>query len=237
MYRESARVYDALCRQKDYAAACASLIETIERHLPNARTLLDVACGTGMHLSHLQRRFEVEGLDASGDMLAVARARCPDVPLHEGSFVEFDRQRRFDVVTCLFGSLAYARDVPTLGRAVACLAHHLQPGGLLVVEPYVTPERFITGRLVFDSADGTDLAAARMYVTARDGNVAVLESTYLVADASGIGSFRERQELGLFTDEEYRRTFEGARLQLVDATGDLFGYGLYVCRTPGPENG
>ena len=37
-------------------------------------------------------------------------------------------------------------------------------------------------------------------------------------------------ELGLFTDDQYRRAFRNAGLDLVDSSEDLFGYGLYVCR-------
>jgi len=237
VYGESARVYDALSRHKDYAGACSLLIETIQHHLPNARTLLDVACGTGMHLSHLRHQFDVEGLDASADMLAVARARCPGVPLHQASFGEFDLGKRFDVVTCLFGSIAYAGNVATLGRSIACLARHLRNDGVLVLEPYVAPDRFITGRLVFDWADGDDLKVARMYVTERRGDIAVLDSTYLVGDSRGITSFQEKQELGLFAADDYRGAFHDAGLALIDATGSLFGYGLYVCRTTGSPNG
>ena len=237
MYGESARVYDVLTQQKDYAAACTVLVETIQRHLPEARTLLDAACGTGMHLSHLRHHFDVEGLDASADMLAVARTRCPGVTFHRASFSEFDLGKRFDVITCLFGSIAYAGDVATLRRSVTCLARHLRSDGLLVLEPYVAPDRFITGRLVFDWADGDDLKVARMYITERRGDIAVLDSTYVVGDASGITSFQEKQELGLFAADDYRGAFQDAGLALVDATGTLFGYGLYVCRATGSPNG
>jgi hypothetical protein len=75
-----------------------------------------------------------------------------------------------------------------------------------------------------------DLKVARMYVSERRNTVSVFDSTYLVGTADGITSFRECQELGLFGDDAYRNAFAGAGLEVVDATGDLFGYGLYVCR-------
>ena len=143
MFRQSARVYDALCRHKDYAGASATLCAIVDRLAPNASTLLDVGCGTGLHLSHLRERFAAEGLDLSQEMLDVARTRCPGVPLHQRSLVEFDLDRRFDVVTCLFGSIAYATDEASLRRAVRSLADHLQAGGLLIVEPWVTTHPFV----------------------------------------------------------------------------------------------
>ena len=230
MFSQSARVYDALCRHTDYAGASATLCASVDRLAPSGSTLLDAGCGTGRHLSHLRERFAVEGLDVSPEMLEVARARCPGIPLHQGSLVDFSLGRRFDVVTCLFGSLAYAGDEASLRRAVKCLVNHLQAGGLLVVEPWVTPNRFISGRLVFDMVNDPDLKVARMYVSERRDTVSVFDSTYLVGTADGVTSFRECQELGLFGDDAYRNAFARAGLEVVDATGDLFGYGLYVCR-------
>ena len=94
MFGSSARVYDALCRHKDYAGASATLCAIVDRFAPRASTLLDVGCGTGLHLAHLRERFGVEGLDSSPAMLDVARTRCPGVPLHQGSLVDFDLGRR-----------------------------------------------------------------------------------------------------------------------------------------------
>ena len=102
-------------------------------------------------------------------MLAIARQRCPGVPMHEASLVDFSLPRRFDVVTCLFGSIAYAGDIQNLRRAAQTMADHLEADGVLVVEPWLSPERFIAGRLVFDSVDDPDLKVARMYVTRREG--------------------------------------------------------------------
>jgi SAM-dependent methyltransferase len=228
-FSESARFYDALNRHKDYAAAAAGLCQILARFVPGASSLLDVGCGTGRHLAHLRERFRVEGLDASAEMLAIARERCPGVPMHQGSLVDFAVGRRFDVVTCLFGSIAYAGDAISLGRAVRCMAGHLEAGGVLVVEPWVAPERFVAGRLVFDSVNDPDLKVARMYLTRQEGRLSIFDSEYLVGTADGITRFRERQELGLFTDAEYRSAFDEAGLDMLDSAGDLFGYGLYVC--------
>jgi dTDP-3-amino-3,4,6-trideoxy-alpha-D-glucopyranose N,N-dimethyltransferase len=231
-YSRSARVYDALCRHKDYAAATRALREILQRVVPHAASLLDVACGTGRHLEHLRNHFRVEGLDNSPEMLEIARNRCPGIPFHEGTLVDFRLPDTFDVVTCLFGSIGYALTVEDLQRAVDSMADHLNPAGVLVVEPWLTPERFVSGRLVFDSVDDPDLKVARMYVTRREERISMFESDYLVAATQGISHFKERQALGLFTEDEYRCVFVAAGLDVIETAGDLFGYGLYVCRAP-----
>ena len=227
-YSRSARVYDALSRHKDYATASLTLRQILHRVAPHATTLLDVACGTGLHLWHLRDHFCVEGLDLSHEMLEIARQRCPGIPLHNGTLTDFRLDGRFDVVTCLFGSIGHCVTVGNLERAIHRMADHLRPGGAVIIEPWITPERFISGRLVCDSVNDPDLRVVRMYVTMCEERVSVFESDYLVGDRNGVSHFREREELGLFTDDEYRMAFDKASLDVVESDRDLFGYGLYV---------
>lgn len=137
MFTKSARFYDAIYSWKDYPAEAQKLRSLIRQRNPQARTLLDVACGTGKHLELLREDFEVEGLDLDDDMLAIARERLPGVPLHHGSFSDFELGRTFDVVTCLFSSIGYAQTEANLRLAIAAMARHLSPGGVLIVEPMI----------------------------------------------------------------------------------------------------
>src|SRR5687768_17158732 len=90
MYGRSVEYYDALYSFKDYDAAVATLRGVLDRVAPDAQTLLDVACGTGLHAQRLEERYRVEGLDINPQMLEIARGRCPDVPFHEGDMADFD---------------------------------------------------------------------------------------------------------------------------------------------------
>ena len=51
----------------------------------------------------------------------------------------FDLGCRFDVVTCLFSSIGYVGTVERLDQAIATMAAHLEPGGTLIVEPWLSP--------------------------------------------------------------------------------------------------
>src|SRR3990170_3440462 len=109
MFRKTARFYDAIYSWKDYRTEVDRLDRLIRDRNLTARTLLDVACGTGKHLELLRDGYEVEGLDLDPEMLAIARERLPGVTLHEGDMTSFDLGKRFDVVACLFSSVAYSR--------------------------------------------------------------------------------------------------------------------------------
>src|SRR5215475_7387150 len=87
--------------------------------------ILPVGCGTGLHLSYLKHRFQVEGLDLDEQLLAIARQRNPEVPLHHADMIDFDLGRTFDIVTCLFSAIGYVKTLANLSRAIQCIAQHL----------------------------------------------------------------------------------------------------------------
>lgn len=128
MFTDTAEFYDLFYEEKDYAGEVRRLREIVEARAPGARTLLDVACGTGMHLAELRAQYRVEGVDLDEGLLAVAAKRLPDVPMHAGDMRAFDLGRRFDVVTCLFSSIGYVRTTDGLRSAVAAMARHVAPG-------------------------------------------------------------------------------------------------------------
>jgi dTDP-3-amino-3,4,6-trideoxy-alpha-D-glucopyranose N,N-dimethyltransferase len=216
VFDRSARVYDLLYSFKDYEAESRDLAALIRERNPDARSLLDVACGTGKHLELLRASFpDVAGVDLDEGLLAVARERLPDVPLTMTDMRTVDLGGTFDAVTCLFSSVGYLRDGGELASAIGRMAAHLAPGGVLVVDGWVRPDAWWPGthvQALAETADG--MAAARVARTWREGDRSVLDMRYLIATADvGFAQERERHELTLFTDAEYRRAFEAASLE------------------------
>lgn len=227
------RLYDRIYAFKDYAAEAEQLHGWIQERRPGARTLLDVACGTGKHLEHLRERYEVVGLDLDPELLEIARERLPGVPLHEADMVSFELGRRFDAVTCLFSAIGYARTVPRLRSAVAAMAAHLEPGGVLVVEPWLTPDGWRPGHVGAVFVDDEELKLARINDARTEGGLSVLNLHYLVGTAQGVEHLVERHELGLFTVEQHLDAFGGAGLRAEHDPDGPNGRGLYFGVRPG----
>ena len=232
-YDRSARFYDRLYAFKDYPTVTARLLDAIRHRHPSARTLLDVGCGTGVHLRSLQDHYRVEGTDLSPQMLQVARERCPEVVLHEADMATLDLGQQYDVVLCMFSSIGYVRTSERLRSTVAAFARHLTPGGVLMVEPWFTPEQYWDGHLTVNRVDEPDLQATWMYTSAREGDRSVFDIHYLVGDSSGVEHFTEQHVMGLFRHEEYLRAFTGAGLAVAHESAGFFGRGLYVGTAPG----
>ena len=228
MFRKTARFYDAIYSWKDYRTEVDRLDRLIRERDPGARTLLDVACGTGKHLELLKDAYEVEGVDLDPGMLDIARERLPGVPLHEGDMTSFDLGQRFDVVTCLFSSVAYAGTPDRLASAIASMARHLGPGGVMIVEPFFPPEQWEEGHIWGNFVDQPDLKIARMDVSAPRGPVIPIEFHYMVGTPEGITYFTEHHEIAMFTHEEYVAAFRAAGLEPEHEAEGLMGRGLYV---------
>ncbi len=215
VFEKTQAYYDAVYSFKDYAAESRKIRALIARHKRSAgRDLLDVACGTGAHLVHLRRHFRVGGVDLDPGMLKVARRKVKGAAFHRGDMATFRLSERFDVVLCLFGSIGYVRTLKGLDSTAANFARHLKPGGVLIVEPWVTPAGFKRGHTRVDAAKVGTESVARLARTWRRGRLSVLEFRYGIASPTGFRELAERHKLGLFSLAEYRRAFERAGLKV-----------------------
>jgi len=230
VYDHSARAYDLIieARGKDYEGEATRVRDVIRQRRAAARSLLDVACGTGGHLEYLRRDFEVEGVDASAAMLALARQKLGAITLHCADMRTFHLTRRFDAVTCLFSSIGYLVPATELARGVANMAAHLVAGGILIVEPWVHPEDWRDGNLDASAAKGEDLVAARVVRSTRSDNVTTLDMHWALALQSNLETFTERHVAGLYTIQEYEDAFRAAGLDVDRDDVGLVGRGLFI---------
>ena len=235
LYDRAAAAYDLTMRvahEKDYRAEADEIAALVRSSAPRARSLLDVACGNGRHLARLAKRFRsVEGIELSPAMVGEARRLHPGLEIHRGDMRDFQLGRSFDAVTCLFGSIGYMTSARELKRAIANMAAHLSPGGVLVLEGWFGPQAWESGRLGAEAAVEGDLAVCRAVRSTRRGRLSEMEMHYLVATPGGIEHVVEIHRMGLFTPNEYRHAMKAAGLRTRTARG-LSGRGLYIGVAP-----
>ena len=238
MYEHSPTAYDVLhaARRKDFDGEAEEVAARIRRHHPQARSLLDVACGTGMHLAAFASLgFEVEGVELSPEMLAVARGRLPGVPLYEADMRRFRLGRRFDAVTCLFSAIGYMTTPDDLSAALTTMGDHLVDGGVLVVEPWFTPDQWHDGSVYSESAKAGDLAVARVSRSWREGDDSLIEMHYALARPERTWSFTEIHRMGLYTTEQQVEVFRAAGFEVEHEWPGISGRGLFVARRRPPS--
>lgn len=235
MFENSAELYDAIYRSqgKDYAAEVKQVTGLILERAPEARTLLDVGCASGVHLEYFRERFTCTGLDIGAELLEVARGRFGDtIDFHQGDMADFDLGRQFDAVVCLFSSIGYVCTYERLVSTARVFARHLRPGGVVVVEPWHTPDAWDDKNAsILTVIDEENLQGARIFhKTARQGRLTALELHYLVATADDVDYRIERHELGLFSFDEYLEAFRTAGFTVELDREGLIGRGLIIGR-------
>jgi SAM-dependent methyltransferase len=157
MFIASPELYDAIYYFKDYARERDRLRSLINEVVPGAHTILDVACGTGMHAKFLKHHYAVDGIDINENYLLAARLKNPSDNYTRADMMDFDLGRIYDVVTCLFSAIGIVKTFERLERAIACMVRHVRPGGALIIEPWFTPEQWRpTGPFILAGKVGGD---------------------------------------------------------------------------------
>lgn len=229
MFTESSSLYDYFSTYKDYPGEAAAIRAIVARLNPTATRLLDVACGTGRHLEHLQQWFSCEGADVDAAMLDVARARLPALPFTQADMTDFSLGRRFDVVTCLFSAIGYAVTIDRLHAAISQMADHLDDGGVLVFEPWVLPEAWREpGLNTVEEVDDRDRTLVRVISSIRDDNVTRLQMHHVIARHGTIETIDETHVLGLFSRDDYLDACSAAGLDARFEEGFMADRGLVV---------
>ncbi|MBB4965635.1 dTDP-3-amino-3,4,6-trideoxy-alpha-D-glucopyranose N,N-dimethyltransferase/N-dimethyltransferase [Saccharothrix violaceirubra] len=168
------------------------------------------------------------GVEISDAMRRIAAGKLPGVPIHVADMRDFDLGERFDVITCLCFSIAYTRGEDELGRVAASIARHLNPGGVVVVEPWWFPERFLDGFVTGSVVEDDGRVVSRVSHSVRDGRTTRMTVRFTIADRSGIREFTEQEVLSLFTEAEYASAFAHAGLRVEHLAGPPNGRGLFV---------
>lgn len=147
VFSQYARYYDLLYGDKDYAAEARYVAELINRHCPNASSVLDLGCGTGRHAVELAKLgFFVHGVDISEPMVELARQRAArsgiameQIAWSLGDVRSFRGRRQFDAVLALFHVASYQTTNDDLAQFLATAASHLRSGGVIIFDFWFAP--------------------------------------------------------------------------------------------------
>lgn len=210
---DHAELYDLVftSRGKSYETEADDITGIIRSRLPAAASLLDVACGTGAHLSRFNGSFDhTEGVELAEAMRSVARRRVPETPIHPGDLRTFDLAKTFDSVVCLGNAIACVETLEDMEQAVAQLVKHVEPGGVLVVEPGWFPDQFLPGYVGGHLVREENRVVSRVTHSTRQDGSARVEIKFVVAEPQGIREWTDIFLMKLFTYDEYVTAFERA---------------------------
>ena len=233
-YGPAAELYDLLQEaQKDYAAEAKLIGGFIGDARPDARSILDVGCGTGGHARVLlDLGFEVDGVDLEPRFIEIASARCPEGRFTLGDMTALELPGRYDVVTCLFAAIGHLGTEDALRSAIRSMRDHLNPGGVLIVDPWFEPGQLTDGWISTLTSKSDEITVSRVSRTVLIGANSRIEFEYLVGRASGIERLSEVHILSLFTQQQMEAAFSAAGFRVERKPRALLTRGIYVGTLP-----
>ncbi len=183
LYKKIARYYDLIYHNKDYEVETLQLMKIIKDNIANdGQKLLDIGCGTGSHIVHLSNQYDCLGMDINKEMLDIAKEKNPDVNLVQGDMTSFDLKEQFDVIISMFGTVGYCETIEILEKTFENVYRHLNPGGVFIFEPWLTPSGFKAGIPFLQYYDGDGVKVARVTSSEKEGNVSRIEMHFLIAE-------------------------------------------------------
>lgn len=138
-YSVFSEFYDLLTANAEYSKRAEYFLNLLNKYESNPGLTLDLACGTGsLTLELFRRGVDVYGVDASVDMLSVAKEKAVDA----GADILFLRQNMQDLdlygtvntVICSLDSINHLQGREEVQRTFQRVSLFLEPGGYFLFD-------------------------------------------------------------------------------------------------------
>lgn len=129
-YKEMAKFYDLFYSNKSYDKEVLFLKSLIG----NRKTILDVGCGTGIHMNLLEKDgYKVDGLDLSNEMLNIAKIRT-NGNLFKGNLIDFKMDKKYDAIISMFAVFNHLKNYNEFEKGILNLYQKLNEKGILIID-------------------------------------------------------------------------------------------------------
>lgn len=164
-------------------------------------------------------------------MIDFAKAKLPTADLFVADMVDFEVKDPVHAVVCLFGGIGYVFPKERLNSTARAFADAVKPGGALIVEPWLTEELFVEGRITMQTYDTEGLKICRSVVAKKDGAFSTFRFHWLAAEAGAedVEYFIDDHRLWLCPHETLLGAFDRAGFDVrFDPDGLMPDRGLVV---------
>lgn len=136
--------YDLIYQNKNYSAEVDYVDNLIKSYFGNAKTILDLGCGTGIHARMFcDKGYSVHGADLSESMLERAeiqrKGREDKLFFTHSNIQDLDLDIKFDVVVSLFHVMSYQTTNSDLNKCFEVAKKHLNKGGIFIFDFWYGP--------------------------------------------------------------------------------------------------
>ena len=129
-YNDMAKYYDLFYNTKSYDKEVGFLINIIG----NRKTILDVGCGTGIHMHLLEQKgYFVDGIDLNNEMLEIARNRTKG-HLFKANLLDYKIQSKYDAIISMFAVFNHLNNYKEFEQGILHSLEYLNKNGILIID-------------------------------------------------------------------------------------------------------
>ena len=226
IFASSAKFYDLIYKDKDYAGEAQYVFDKIKGFRPKCESLLELGCGTGNYSYPFRNLgLKVHGIDASSEMISIANQKTSSMGTNNISFEVSSAENlysstRWDSVISLFFMLGYQISDESLQETLKHVRSVLGKDGLFVFDFWNAPCVLKTGcsskKIVVENEE---LWVSRESTPKRvDGKNCIRIKQSYSAEEKGSGntySFDEMHEVRFFFREDIVQLLEENNFELL----------------------
>lgn len=148
VFNKYSEYYDLLYRDKDYQTEVDYVDQLIKKINPEAKTILDLGCGTGIHAYLLAKKgYMITGVDFSEEMINLANEKkrsdyksCENsLTFYHADIRDIKLEQKFDVVISLFHVISYINENEDLKKVFSNIKNSLLPNGVFICDFWYGP--------------------------------------------------------------------------------------------------
>ncbi|HAY32696.1 MAG TPA: class I SAM-dependent methyltransferase [Ignavibacteria bacterium] len=222
------KYYDLIYSDKDYKAEAEYICRAVKKFNPEAKTILDLGCGTGKHDEEFCKRgYVTTGIELSENMYRIAERNRQEISgtVNPPDYINADirnviLKKKYDVIVSLFHVMNYQTSNEDLISAVKTVKRHLKPGGIFMFDFWYGPAVLQDKPLKrFKEISNSELNVKRHTIPDMDINkntVDVNFKIYVKEKKSGkVSSFEETHSMRYLFLPELEIIFSSNKLKLL----------------------
>jgi SAM-dependent methyltransferase len=106
----------------------------INRFKKNAKSVLELGCGTGNNLQSLNGDLEITGIDISKEMIKIAKKKLPDSSFYLRDISSFNLNKKYDIIFCLYDTINHLLLFSEWKKLFANVHKHLNDKGIFIFD-------------------------------------------------------------------------------------------------------
>ena len=228
---ELAKYYDLMHRHRNYDQESEFVDQLIQKFWPGADKILDICCGTGEHAVRMaQRGYVVTGVDASQDMLKLAREKANanglSIDFRCSDLSKLDFSEEFQAAYCLGYTFLYMTTYSDVEDFLTKIHQALLPSGVLLLDllnGWALIEKFPKDKFVYRDGETTIFQFEQTSLD-KIRRVRHIEFFYVIKDGSGnVRTVFAEEHLRIFFSDEVLMLMASHGFEALEAFG---GYSM-----------